>query len=97
MCFRDVWKKSYEFAKEHQLSEKEYEWLEKAQADGYGFLEQRLLDEAEEWESKGKDGRTISKRDRVHKILKSIDKASNIIGISIQHSPEITLVSPIIL
>jgi hypothetical protein len=99
MHLREKWNKAYEIAKE-KLSQEEYEWLEKARNDNRcpsANVGEELRQKLEAGKYTDEDGRKISIRDRIHKILKSIDKYANIVDVAVQHSPEIRSVSTQIL
>ena len=93
MDLREKWNKSYEIAKD-ELSEEEYEWLENARDDSSpGSVTEKLRQKMEAREyAQDKDGRKILTRDRIHKILRSIDKYAVIVDVAVSHNPELRLV-----
>lgn len=97
------WEKAYSIA-ETKLTESEREWLNskrpKSTDDAEETLgslismaedsQKRMVDK--QWKLPDRNGRLVPVRDRVEKILQSIDKYSCIVDAGVQHSPEIRFV-----
>lgn len=76
-----------------RLSENERLWLQEAKSKDFWVIQEELWckmranDQA--WELEDQNGHKLSIRNRVHKILKSVNKYSTVVSTGINHSPEI--------